>query len=73
MDGIPNPGLTLLKFLYFLILLTRQQNVSLLFSVVRVHLAEQDDPFGHSRPIGRRLSMAGMEHDKEYPPKFFLL
>ena len=62
MDGILNPGLTLVKFLYFLILLTRQRNVSLLFSVVRVHSAEQDDPFDHSRPIGRRLSMADLEY-----------
>ena len=35
--------------------------MSLLFSVVRVHLAEQNDPFGHTRPIGRRLSMADLD------------
>ena len=34
--------------------------VSLFFSVVRAHLAEQHDPCGHTRPIGRRLSMAGL-------------
>ena len=32
--------------------------VSTFFVVVRVHFAEQHGPFGHSRPIGRRLSMA---------------
>ena len=54
----------LLKCLYILILvlLTKHQNVSLLFSVVRGHLAEQNNPFGHTRPIGRRLSMAGLDH-----------
>mgnify|MGYP001792397670 FL=1 len=59
-DGKMKPVLTLLKFLYFLILLTRWQNASLLFSVWRVHLAKQNDPVCHSRPIGRRLSMAGL-------------
>ena len=52
---------SLLKFLHFLIFLTRQQNVSLLFSEVRMYLAEQDDPFGHTWPIGRRLVMAVLE------------
>ena len=41
-----------------LFILTIQQNVSLFFSVVRAHLAEQHDLFGHTRPIGRRLTMA---------------
>ena len=36
--------------------------MSLLFSVVRVHLVEHHEPFGHTRPIGRRLSMADLEY-----------
>ena len=27
-----------------------------------MHLAEHNDPFGHTWPIGRRLSMADLEH-----------
>ena len=44
-----------------LFILTIQQNVSLFFSVVRAHLAEQHDLFGHTRPIGRRLSIAALD------------
>ena len=43
------------------ILLTKQQNVSLLFSVVRLHLAKQNYPFGHTQLIDRRLSRAGLD------------
>ena len=40
----------------------QDKNVSLLFAVVRVHLAEQNDLFWHTRPIGWRLSMAGLDY-----------
>ena len=33
-----------------------------IFSVARVHLAKPNDPFGHTRPIGRRFSMASLDH-----------
>mgnify|MGYP001798503638 CR=1 FL=1 len=36
--------------------------MSLLFSVVRVHLADQNDPFGHTPPTDLRLSMADLEY-----------
>ena len=39
----------------------QDKNVSLLFSVVRVHLTEQNDPLGHTLPIGQRLSMAALD------------
>ena len=39
--------------------------MSLLVSVVRVHLAERNDPFCHTWPIGRRLSMAGLEQTSQ--------
>ena len=57
---------TLLKVLYFFsILVPQQQNVPPLGSVVRVHSAKRNDPFGHARPIGRRLSMADSNVDVE--------
>ena len=52
--------LMLLKFIYFVD--NAAKYFSTFFLVVRVHLAEQHDPFGHTRPIGRRLSMAGLEY-----------
>ena len=44
--------------------------MSLLFSVVRVHLANQNDPFGHTRPTDRRLSMADLEYTS-FPTQFY--
>ena len=38
------------NFFIFLIFITRQQNGSLLFSVVRLQLAEQNDPVGNNKP-----------------------
>mgnify|MGYP001801558742 CR=1 FL=1 len=58
LDRIPNPVFTLLKFFHPLIFLTRQQNVSPHFPAVRMHSAEQNDPFGRTLPIGWSLSMA---------------
>ena len=40
----PTESTILPKLLHFLILLTRQQSVSLLFSVVRMHMTKQNDP-----------------------------
>ena len=37
------------------------KKLSLIFSVVRVHLAKQSDPFRHTLPIGQWLSMADIE------------
>ena len=48
------------------IFLARQRNVALLFSVVRMPLAEQHDPFGHTLPVGRRLGMAARDYQKSY-------
>ena len=42
-------------------ILQRDKKVYLIFSVVREHLAEQSNPFGRTGPIGRRLSMAGLD------------
>ena len=50
----------LLKFIYFVD--NTAKYFSTFFLVVRVHLAEQHDPFGHTRPIGRRLSMAALDN-----------
>ena len=36
-------------------------NVSLLFSVVRVHSTEQNDPFVHTRRVGQRLMSCDQE------------
>ena len=39
----------------------QDKNVSLLFSVVRVHLDDQNDRFGNTGRIGRRSSMAALD------------
>ena len=46
----------------FFQILQQDKNLNLFFSVVRVHLAEHSDPFGHTRSIGRRLSMAELDY-----------
>ena len=47
--------------------------MSLLFSGVRVHLTEQNDPLGHTLPIGQRLSMAALDRVKQLRLYFVLV
>ena len=49
---------------FFIFLAITEECISIT-SVVRVHLAEQRDPFGDTQPIGWRLSMVTLESLEE--------